>query len=134
MEAANIQLIVVNRLDEIFRESGVTAAGQIRRVTLNEVRVNPKVNLLGLPSDKIEELGLVALREVAERQSDGVKPMRVFQDAKVFLGDRVGVFQCLELPEGSSPVLGGIPMMALGLELDPITNDPILLPEPYYRA
>jgi hypothetical protein len=43
---------------------------------------------------------------------------RVFQDAKILLCVREGTFECLELPGGRDPLIGVIPLEALGLELD----------------
>ena len=134
MRVAKIQLTVVNRLDEISCVSREITSDQVRQVTLPEVRINPMVTFFGLPTSKIAELGLTVLREVMSNDKDGIKPMRVFQDAKIFLGDRVGVFQCLELPEGNLPMLGRIPMLELGLGVDSLTNELVLLPEPHYRS
>ena len=43
---------------------------------------------------------------------------RVFQYAKILLCGREGTFECLELPGGRDPLIGVIPLEALGLELD----------------
>jgi hypothetical protein len=41
---------------------------------------------------------------------------------------REGTFECLELPGGSDPLLGVIPLEALGIELDLQNQQLILLP------
>lgn len=74
--------------------------------------------MLSLPIRVIEQLGLSPLKEVLASTAADYQRTRVFQDAKVSIGDRVGVFQCLELPGGDNPLLGVIPMEELGLELD----------------
>ncbi|NJK53931.1 MAG: aspartyl protease, partial [Leptolyngbyaceae cyanobacterium SU_3_3] len=48
----------------------------------------------------------------------GISQARIFQDAKISLLGREGTFECLELPGGQSPLLGVIPLEALGIELD----------------
>lgn len=48
----------------------------------------------------------------------GLSKARVFQDAKILLCGREGTFECLELPCGRNPLIGVIPLEALGLELD----------------
>ncbi|MEP7339584.1 MAG: aspartyl protease family protein [Acidobacteriota bacterium] len=122
---------VVNRLDEILCEHNQIAEEGVRRIRLLDVTVNPNALLLGLPADKIKDLGLALLREYVTSQG---RPERVFQDAKILVGERVGTFQCLELPEGSPPVLGRIAMMMLGIEMEPQTQELKFLPEPYLRA
>lgn len=42
----------------------------------------------------------------------------MFQDAKISLCAREGTFECLELPGGRDPLLGVIPLEAMGIELD----------------
>lgn len=133
MGQVTTQLTIVNRIDEILYEAGQITSDEVRRITFDVV-VNPNATLLCLPAEKIRELGLSPLREVMALRSDGFKQTRIFQDAKVFLGERVGTFQCLELPENSQPLLGSIPMLALGLEIDSRTQALAFLPEPYFRA
>ena len=86
----------------------------------------------------IERLGLAPLREVLTKTAAGYQRSRVFQDAKVSVMGRAGVFQCLELPGGDEPLLGVIPMEELGLEPDFQKQELKLLPmEPgntYYMA
>jgi hypothetical protein len=48
----------------------------------------------------------------------GISQARIFQDAKILLLGREGRFECLELPDGRSPLLDVIPLEALGIELD----------------
>ena len=128
MGQGNPTITVVNRLDEVLHESGRLAVEQIRQVALGGVEVKPQAMLFGLPADKIEELGLALLRTLPHERDN---PTRIFQDAKVFFFGRVGIFQCLELPQGAHPMIGNIPMTELGLELDVQTQTVSLLPEPY---
>ena len=43
---------------------------------------------------------------------------RLCRDAAITLMGREGTFDCLELPSGADPLLGVIPLEALGLEPD----------------
>jgi hypothetical protein len=63
-------------------------------------------------------LGLKILKEVDVETANGIGKARIFQDAKISLVKREGTFECLELPGGGSPLLGVIPLEALGIELD----------------
>lgn len=117
MGQVRTQLTIVNRLDEGLAERGVIPADQVRKMTLDVLAATGAM-MLSLPTHVIEQLGLSPLKEVLASTAAGYQRTRVFQDAKVSIGDRVGVFQCLELPGGDNPLLGVIPMEELGLELD----------------
>lgn len=117
MGQVRTQLTIVNRADEILASAGSITTEQIRKTTL-EVLADTGAMLLSLPTHVIEQLGLSQLKEVMASTAAGYQRTRVFQDAKVSIGDRVGVFQCLELRGGDNPLLGVIPMEELGLELD----------------
>ncbi|HMV83940.1 MAG TPA: aspartyl protease family protein [Blastocatellia bacterium] len=118
MGQVRTQLTITNRLDEGLAERGVITSDQVRKVTLDSVLADTGAMMLSLPIRIIEQLGLTPLKEVLASTAAGYQRTRVFQDAKVSIGDRVGVFQCLELPGGDNPLLGVIPMEELGLELD----------------
>lgn len=66
----------------------------------------------------ITKLGLSLLKEVDVSTAMGIGKARIFQDAKVLLCGREGTFECLELPGGRDPLIGVIPLEALGLEPD----------------
>jgi clan AA aspartic protease len=111
-------LVITNRPDEVFAKRGVIAHDEIRSVTLNNVLVDTGATTLCLPADIIEQLGLEILRTVDVETATGISQARIFQDAKISLLGREGTFECLELPGGRSPLLGVIPLEALGIELD----------------
>lgn len=111
-------LVVTNRLDQGLAARGIVPAEDIRAVTLKNVLVDTGATTLCLPADVIYRLGLSLLKEVDVATATGFGKARIFQDAKVFLCGREGTFECLELPGGTNPLLGVIPLEALGIELD----------------
>jgi predicted aspartyl protease len=132
------QLTITNRLDEGMAERGLLPAEQVRTITLDNVLVDTEATTLCLPIEVIDKLGLAPLKEVLTSTAAGYQRTRVFQDAKITLMGRVGVFQALELPGGENPLLGVIPMEELGIEPDLQKQELKLLPmEPgntYYMA
>ncbi|MBL8190564.1 MAG: aspartyl protease family protein [Acidobacteria bacterium] len=128
MGQVHTQMTIVNRADEVRAIDGTISPDQIRKVTLTNVLADSGAMMLSLPIRVIEQLGLAPLKEVLASTAAGYQRTRVFQDAKVSIGDRVGVFQCLELPGGDNPLLGVIPMEELGLELDLQKQELKLLP------
>lgn len=122
-------LVVTNRLDEGLATRGVIPADAVRSVTLDNVLVDTGATTLCLPQEVIAQLGLDLLREVNVSTAHGLGRARIFQDAKISLLGRQGTFECLELPGGKEPLLGVIPLEALGIELDLQKQTLRLLPE-----
>lgn len=109
---------VTNRIDRAEVERGIIPAENIRSVTLNKVIIDTGATTLCLPADIVKQLGLSLLKEVDVEMASGIGKARIFQDAKISLLGREGTFECLELPGGANPLLGVIPLEALGIELD----------------
>lgn len=111
-------LTIVNRADQILAEAGVIPEDQIRSITLKNVLVDTGATTLCLPQEVIAKLGLKILKEVDVATAMGIGKARIFQDAKIAMFEREGTFECLELPGSGDPLLGVIPLEALGLEID----------------
>lgn len=111
-------LTITNRIDEANAANGLIARDQVRSVVLSDVLVDTGATTLCLPARIIAQLGLNLLKEVDVTTATGLSTARVFQDAKISLCGREGTFECLELPGGRDPLIGVIPLEALGIELD----------------
>jgi clan AA aspartic protease len=110
-------LTITNRIDQGLAARGIITVDEVRSITLNNVLVDTGATTLCLPKNIIAQLGLEILKEVDVETANGIGKARIFQDAKISLLGREGTFECLELP-GGSPLLGVIPLEALGIELD----------------
>ena len=121
-------LTLTNRADEIRAQAGVISPDQIRHVTLDNVLVDTGATHLCLPNSVIEALGLEPLKEILTSTAAGYQRTTVYQDAKLAIQGREGVFQCVALPGGEHPLLGVIPMEDLGLEPDLQTQRLRVLP------
>jgi predicted aspartyl protease len=111
-------LTVINRADQIRADHNTISSNEIRSVTLNHVVVDKATTTLCLPANVINQLGLSQLNQVDVSTAIGITKARMFQDATIVLHGREGTFACLELPIGRDPVIGLIPLQALGLEPD----------------
>ncbi|MBC6477832.1 MAG: aspartyl protease [Hormoscilla sp. GUM202] len=107
---------IINRADQIRAEDGTISPEQIRSITLRNVLVDTGATTLCLPAEAIAQLGLKILKEVDV--ATGIGKARIFQDAKISMFEREGIFDCLELPGGRDALLGVIPLESLGLEID----------------
>ena len=121
-------LIITNRGDQVLAERGLMPREDVRTITLKNVLVDTGATTLCLPANVIAQLGLTLLKEVDVATATGFSKARIFEDAKITLGEREGTFECLELPGGTEPLLGVIPLEALGIELDLQNQKLIVLP------
>ncbi len=112
------KLTITNRIDQANAQNGLIPHDQIRSVELDDVLVDTGATTLCLSAETISQLGLELLREVQISTANGIGTARIFQEAKISLCGRESTFECLELPGGQNPLLGVIPMEALGLEPD----------------
>ena len=122
-------LTVTNRLDQARLAAGEITPDQVRSVSLDNVLVDSGATTLCLPADVIAQLGLAVRREVPIATTMGPGTARLFRDAEVVLMGREGTFDCLELPAGTTPLLGVVPLEALGIEADFRNGRLRLLPE-----
>ena len=111
-------LKLANRIDQVLAERGFIPGDEVRSLILNDVLVDTGATRLCLPADIISKLGLVNQGNVDIRLAVGVSKVRIFRELSVAIGDREGTFNCIELPTGSDPLLGVIPLEDLGLEPD----------------
>jgi predicted aspartyl protease len=111
-------MTITNRADQILAEAKVISASEIRSITLTNVLADTGATLLCLPAESIAQLGLKLAREIDVATATGLSKARLFRDANLSLYEREGTFECLELPGGTEPLLGLIPLETLGLELD----------------
>jgi len=118
MEKVTTTLAIQNLIDQADAERGMIPVEQIRSVILENVLVDTGATTLCLPKDVIARLGLRILKQVVVETATGISEARIFRDASISLCGREGTFECLELPEGKTPLLGVIPMEALGIEVD----------------
>lgn len=121
-------LVITNRLDQGLAERGLMPVDDVRTITLENVLVDTGATTLCLPANVIAKLGLTLLKEVDVATATGFSKARIFEDAKISLCEREGTFECLELPGGTEPLLGVIPLEALGIELDLQNQKLIVLP------
>lgn len=111
-------ITIANRIDQILAERGLMAADQVRSITLEKVLVYTGATRLCLPAEIISQLGLPLQGEVDVKIAVGVQTVRIFRELNLKVEEREGTFNCIELPAGTDPLLGLIPLEDLGLEPD----------------
>ncbi len=111
-------LTITNYADQIEARRGHRQADAVRSVTIGEVIVDTGATTLALSADVVAQLGLDLREEVPIHTAAGPGTARLYRDAVLTFLGREGTFDCLELPAGTRPLLGVIPLEALGLEPD----------------
>jgi len=109
---------VVNFVDEEMAARGLIDHEIIRKTFLKGVLVDTGASTICLPLSIINKLGLSPLREVIVETAAGNYKRKIYRGASFKIGDRIGTFDCLELPKGSKALLGVFPMEFLGIEVD----------------
>jgi predicted aspartyl protease len=111
-------LTVTNWIDEALAERGFIPPHEVRSITLENVLVDTGASRLCLPQEIIRALGLKCIGENDVKTALGVTKVRIFEGIKLSVAGREGQYNCIELPEGTDPLLGLIPLEDLGLEPD----------------
>ncbi len=111
-------ITITNQVDQTLAERGFIPSEQIRSITLQDVLVDTGATRLCLPKNIIFDLGLPLQGEVDVKIATGVQKVRIFKMLNLSVEGREGIFNCIELPEDTDPLLGLIPLEDLGLEPD----------------
>lgn len=111
--------ITVKNLGDVLRaEQGQLRPEDIRGVEI-EALVDTGATLLCLPIGMISKLGLSLLNTREATTANGVVRRGVFQGAQLTIMDRTCTVDVMELPEGTPPLVGYIPLENLDLQPDP---------------
>jgi predicted aspartyl protease len=122
-------ITITNHIDQILAQRGFIPEEQVRSVILDDVLVDTGATRLCLPRNIIIDLGLPLQGEVDVKIATGIETARIYKELHIVVEGREGLFNCIELPEGSDALLGLIPLEDLGLEPD-LTNQKLrVLPE-----
>lgn len=129
MGQIHVTLTLTNRIDQALAARGDLDPAQVRQIVLDQVLVDTGATHLCLPKTLVDRLGLTVLRNVMAMTANGLRPVRIMDDARLEIMGRAGTFSCIELSDEAEPLLGVIPLEELGLELDLQRQVLRLLPE-----
>ncbi|MCC7365988.1 MAG: aspartyl protease family protein [Dehalococcoidia bacterium] len=111
-------VVIRNHKDEMRAEDGYIPEDEVREIRLEGVLVDSGADTLCLPEDLIAQLGLPAQERIVVVTAAGDSETLLYQDATIRLLGRVTRSECVALPAGAAPLLGVIPLEAMGIELD----------------
>ena len=110
------QIRVENMMDAILAEQGELE--KVRAVEL-EALVDTGAAFLCLPLNRIKQLGLSLLGTRKATTAKGTVDCKIFQGARLTIMDRTCSVDIMELPEGTPPLVGYIPLENLDLQSNP---------------
>lgn len=129
MGRVDTTLTITNAIDQERIAAGEMEAAEVRSATLSGVLVDTGATFLSIPADLIASLGLRFLRNLTIGTAAGPQQARLFRNAELTVMGRRATVDVLELPRGTQPLLGVIPMESLGLEPDLTARQLRLLPD-----
>ena len=109
---------ITNLMDRIEADMGERSEETVRSRAIDNAIVDTGANSLCLPAPMVRELGLQRAREIQIKTAGGMRKTWLCRCVSLEIGDRSRSFDCVELPEGTSVLIGVIPLEALGLEPD----------------
>jgi clan AA aspartic protease len=118
MGKIHTKLVIINNIDEILSEENVISKDKIRSCSIEDVLIDTGATTLALPARYIAQLGLKFMKTVAVSTATGISERKIYQNVKVRLMERETICECIELPDDTQPLLGVIPLEAMGVELD----------------
>ncbi len=113
-----IDFTIRNSVDLHQAWAGQISPSAVHVRSMENVVMDTGATLLCLPEDVVAQLGLIFDREVTVHTATGASRLRVFSDARIEYEDRAAVVEAVELPVGSAPLFGALPMEVLGIEPD----------------
>ncbi len=119
---------LTNREDELLASSGLLPPERVRRMEI-EALVDTGATMLVLPADVCRALGVRELGRRWVRYADGRRrEVPWVGDLFIEILERQMMCEALVEAEGTTPLIGQIPMEALNLLVNPKTGD--LMPDP----
>jgi len=121
MGRITVNVKVENAFDIRLKEKGQLAPEKVRCME-TEALVDSGASLLCLPKSVIEALGLEKIDTRRVTTANGKVDREIYADARLAVLNRSCAVDVIELPEGTPPLLGYIPLENLDLVPDPTTE------------
>lgn len=113
-----VTLTLTNWADTVLAERGFIPEEEVRDCVLDDAVVGTGATRLCLPANVIQQLGLKLVGTIGIQTATGAETARVYAGLILNIEGREGRYDCVELPAGSTPLLGLIPLEDLGLDPD----------------
>jgi predicted aspartyl protease len=113
-----VTLKLTNWADKVLAERGFIPAEEVRSCVVDNAIVDTGATRTCLPADVIQQLGLKLDGSIEVQTATGTETVNVYKGLELNVEGREGLYNCIELPVGQTPLLGLIPLEDLGLDPD----------------
>ena len=111
--------ITLESLEDVYRAArGEIAADQIRRIDVDDARVDTGATRLSLPARMIAQLGLMPIRARQAMTSTGRITVNAFGAVRLTIQGRDCVCDVTELPDEVPVLVGQVPLGLLDIVVD----------------
>jgi predicted aspartyl protease len=123
METATVGKVLVtakieNNYDLECVSRGLLTDDQVRRVQVEDARIDTGATYLGLPKSMIDGLGLKKLRMARAKTAAGTASFGIYGPAKLTVQDRECIIEVSELADECPVLIGFIPLELLDFVVD----------------
>jgi predicted aspartyl protease len=112
-----VEVAIENYGDVERAERGEITRDQVRRLTV-EALVDSGATFMCIPRPLIDQLGLRFQRTKEARTVTGPVALGIYGAAKLYAQGRDCITEIMELPEGTTPLLGQIPLEMMDWWID----------------
>lgn len=113
-----VMLTLTNWADRVLSERGFISEKEVRSLSVDNALVDTGATRLCLPADLIQKLGLKQTGTIDAQTAMGPQTVNVYKGLELNVEGREGIYNCVELLAGQTPLLGLIPLEDLGLDPD----------------
>ncbi len=124
METATVGKVLVaakieNSGDLESVRRGLLADEQVRRIEVEDVRVDTGATYLALPKRLIDQLGLYRVRSATARTASGMASFGIYSPVRLTVQGRDCVIEVSEVADDAPVLIGVIPLELLDFVVDP---------------
>jgi predicted aspartyl protease len=124
METATVgQVIVPVLIENLFDlrgvEEGRLAADQVRRIEVEDARVDTGASIISMPRHLIDQLGLKRIETKTARTATGPAKFGIYEPVKLTIQGRDCEIRVSEVADNCPVLIGFIPLEMLDFVVDP---------------
>jgi predicted aspartyl protease len=114
-----VPVVIENLFDLRSVEEGRLAADQVRRIEVQDARVDTGASILSMPRHLIEQLGLRRIETRTARTATGLAQFGIYEPAKLRIQGRDCEIRVSEVADNCPVLIGVIPLELLDFVVDP---------------
>jgi predicted aspartyl protease len=114
-----VKALIENLYDVKDVEKGLIPDDQVRRIKVDDARVDTGATYISMPMRLIEQLGLKRLKTIEAKTVAGPVSFGIFEPVKLTIQDRDCEVRVAEVADNCPVLIGFIPLELLDFVVDP---------------